>query len=180
MKDEREILTREHISKKLVRDAKITMLRSVVYFVIGTLVWALLFLKFPPDKISTFLKTLAFIGLAVACLFFFVRGVLRAIWARHGEFEVKEDTLTEVKEAQFSLWQLILSGRLFTRSNYNHIFRFKSGKRFVANYGEYINTGVNAAAGFSLVGDTFFLVFYHNNPQKVLWIYSTKIYNYKS
>ena len=179
MKDDREILTREHISKKLIRDSKITMLRSVVYFVLGALVWELLFFKFPPDKLFTFLKTLVFLGLVVACLFFFVRGALRASWARRGEFEVKEDILTEVKEAKFSIWQMLLSGQIFSRFNYNHIFRFRSGKRFVANCAEHVKTSVNAAAGFSLVGDTFFLVSYINDPQKILWIYSTKIYNYR-
>jgi len=29
------------------------------------------------------------------------------------------------------------------------------------------------------VGDTFFLVSYINDPQKILWIYSTKIYKYR-
>ena len=176
MKDQREALTRDHIAKKLTRESKHTMLRSVLFFILGALFQGVLFMAYAPSKD---IRSLAFGGLGAACIFFFGRAVLRIIAVRHGKFDVVEDTLSEIKESRFNLLRALLSKVLFSRSNYDHIFRFESGKRFVANCGELVNTGVDVAANFSMVGDTFYLVSYSYNPKKILWIYSTKIYNYE-
>ena len=63
---------------------------------------------------------------------------------------------------------------------FRHIFKFKSGKIFVANAEEYKNTRLDTAAEFSLRGDNFYLVFYNDSPNKIILLFSSKTYNYKA
>lgn len=186
MRDERQILTREHIYNKLIREAKRSMLGSIMMLVLGSLILGIMsfvFLGAANDNNFTALTILEMIlsaAFVLTCGFFFVRALWRLFKAKHGEFTVFEDTLTEIEDNKFSLWQLFLSGNLFSQANYNHIFKFKSGKKFIANSSEFQNTHIDTAAQISLIGDHFILVYYNDVPEKVIWIYSNKIYNYKS
>lgn len=184
MRDEREVLTREIISQKLIREAKRSMVGSVLMLLLGALALGMLHVMslYASPSVSSIAVIAEIVLDAIfvgACIFFFVRGALRMSKARHGEFSVVEDSLLDIQEDRFSLWQMLLTGRIFDRSNYVHIFKFQSGKKVVVNSDEYQNTGLDAAAKFSLPGDTFFLVFYKDSPEKIVLLYSSKIYNYK-
>ena len=184
MKDEREILTREYILKKLTRDAQKSMVSALLTLVLGVVMFLILCamqgMTGPsvslPFIISEAILTVAFVAV---CIFFLARGAQRKGRAMRGEFSVVEDALLEVKEDRPSFWRMLVTGRIFDRSNFIHVFTFQSRKTFVANSGEYQNTSVDTAARYSLPMDTFYLVFYDDAPQKVVWIYSTKIYVYK-
>ena len=187
-KDEREILTRPTIQKKLIYEAKRSMIGSLLMCILGTMVFGMMslillfsnYVTFATKLIVSILVSLYFI----ACAFFFIRAILRMIKAKRGNFTVVEDMLEEIKDNRFSILQLIMYGGMHTlfggKSHLNHIFKFKSGKIFVANAEEYKNTKLGAAAEFSLPGDTFFLVFYNDNPNKIILLFNSKIYTYKN
>ena len=178
--DERETLTRNIIFQKLLREAKRSMVGSVLFFVFGSLVLGMMYFMFVPrSKAFAMFQAVSFVILAALCLVFFVRGALRMGKANRGEFSVEKDILIDVKDNQLNVWRLLITGRIFSRSNYDHIFHFESGKTFVANSDEYQSTSLDATARFSLSGDPFFLVFYNDSPEKIVLLYSSKLYNYK-
>lgn len=91
--------------------------------------------------------------------------------------------MVSVQDNVFSLWRGIVnsgSGYGRRKDDCEHIFEFESGKRFVVGASRYGNTGIDATAEFSLEGDRFFLVYYNDAPDKLIFIFSAKIYNYKS
>lgn len=65
------------------------------------------------------------------------------------------------------------------KAHLNYVFKFQSGKMFIANAEEYKNTRLGMVAEFSLPGDTFFLVHYNGSPDKIILLYISKLYNYK-
>lgn len=184
-KDEREILTRQNILKKLIYEAKRSMVGSLLMCVLEAVIFGMMSLLLLTQSYVT-IATKLIVGILIAlyfiaCAFFFIRAILRMIKAKRGNFTVVEDILTEVTDNQFNFFQLIIyGGRLGNKAHLRHIFKFKSGKIFVANAEEYKNTKLGTAAEFSLPGDTFFLVFYNDNPNKITLLFSSKIYTYKN
>ena len=187
MKDEREILTRQTIFKKLTYEAKRSMIGALLMCILGSIVFGMMSLiLLTPSYVTKATKLIAGILMAIffiACAFFFVRALLRMIQAKHGNFTVAEDVLIDIKDNQLSILQLILYGGKHTlfgnKSHLKHVFKFKSGKIFVANAEEYKNTRLETTAEFSLPGDNFYLVFYNDSPNKIILLFSSKTYNYK-
>lgn len=185
MKDEREILTREIISQKLKRDAKRSVVGAVLMLIPGALVAGLMHamtqLASPsPSLLALLAEIVVDAAFVTACAVFFVRGILQLNRVRRGEFSVTEDILLSIEDNRLSFGQMLLTGRLFDRSNYVHDFKFLSGKRFVIGSEQSRNTHLSAAAGFSLPEDAFLLVSFNAFPDKVVWIYSCKIYHCKT
>ena len=188
MKDEREILTRQIIFKKLTYEAKRSMIGTLLMCILGSIVFGMMSLiLLTPSYVTKVTKLIAGILMAIffiACAFFFVRALLRMIKAKHGNFTVVEDALIEIKNNKLSIAQLILNGGMHTlfgnKSHLKHIFKFNSGKIFIANAEEYKNTRLETAAEFSSPGDNFYLVFYNDSPNKIILLFSSKTYNYKA
>ena len=185
-KDEREILTRQSVLKKLIYEAKRSIVGSLLMCILGAVFFgALSLILLSPSYVT--IVTRIIVGVLVSlyfivCAFFFVFALLKIFKAKRGEFTVVEDTLTEIKDNQFNFMQLIIHGGFYTllgnKAHLNHIFCFQSGKAFIANVEEYKNTRLGTAAEFSLPGDTFFLVSYNDNPNKIILLFSSKTYNY--
>ncbi len=188
MKDERKILTRDIIYQKLLIDAKRTIGMRVLIFILSTLFFGMLYLiALRSGVLAAIIVTGAFFAFeTVSCIFIVVRALLRTIKARRGEFSIIDDSVIEVEDNKLSIYQLLSNVWLhgifgfFPKSNYYHIFKFESGKKFVANREEYRNTHIDTIAQVSLPGDHFFTVFYNDAPEKIILFYSDKIYNYKA
>lgn len=187
IKDEREILTRQVITKKLIYEAKRSMIGSLMICILAALLFGMLNIMWfgfsdVPSAIRIIINLLQ-LPVYLACAFFFIRGIINICKVNRDAFTVVEDILTEIEDNQLSLKQLILYGGydilLGSKSHLRHIFKFRSGKVFIANAEEYKNTGLAAAAEFSSVGDSFFLVFYNDSPDRIILLFSSKIYNYK-
>lgn len=184
MKDEREVLTRQIVSNKLIWEAKRSMIGSLLMCILGAVVLGMMCLiLLTPSYVTTVTKLIVslFISLYfIVCIFFFARALFRMFMAKGGDFTVAEDILTEVNDNQLSIIQLLMHGGIHTlfgnKAHLNHVFRFKSGKMFIANAEEYKNTRLGAVAEFSLPGDSFFLVFYNNSPNKIVLLFSSKTY----
>ena len=187
MRDEREILTRQIISKKLIYEAKrsmvgallISILCAIIFGMINLLLLSAHFIS-PTTKLVVNLLQLP---VYVICAFFIVRAIINIVKIKRDAFTVVEDELVYVKDNEFSLLQLILYGGRHTlfgnKSHLRHIFEFKSGKKFVANVEEYKNTKLGSAAQFSMPGDSFFIVFYNDAPNKIILLFSSKTHTYK-
>ena len=130
MKDEREILTRQSIQKKLIYEAHRSLVGSLLMCFLGAIVYGFMFLLsheiFAAKLIVSIFASLYFI----VCAFFFVRAILRMIRAKHGNFTIVEDVLTEIKDNEFSMIQFLLYGGrhsfLGNKSHLNHVFKFQS------------------------------------------------------
>jgi hypothetical protein len=188
MKDEKEILTQQIVFKKLMYEAKRSVVGCLLMCVLGAVFFGMLSLiLLSPSYVTVITKIIVGILSSlyfIVCAFFFVRALLRMIKAKQGAFTVVEDVLTEIKDNQFSLIQLIIHGGfdalLGNKAHLNHVFHFQSGKIFIANVEQYKNTRLGTAAEFSLPGDNFFLVFYNDSPNKIVLLFSSKIYTYKN
>ena len=66
-----------------------------------------------------------------------------------------------------------------TKAWHDHVFKFESGKTFVANSAEYQTTHLDTAAQVSSKGDSYITVFYNDAPDKIILLYSTKMFVYK-
>ncbi len=185
-KDEREILTRQMVFHKLAREAKRSMVGTLLICFLGIVLFGMMSLmSLSLPYVTTKTKILAILPIPlhiIICAFFLVRALLRLFKAKRGEFTVVEDVLTEVTDNQFNLIQLIMYGGRHTllgnKAHLRHVFQFESGKTFIANAEEYKNTRLGTAAQFSSPGDSFFLVFYNDSPSKIILLFSSKIYNY--
>ena len=189
MKDERELLTRQLILKKLTWESKRSIVNSLLIFLLSGLFFGifilLLAVGLPPDAgIVKFIPLILFIPVVMTCAFSLVRALLRMHKANRGDFTVAEDVLAEIRDNEFSLTQLIRYGGIHTfmgdKSHLRHVFQFESGKTFIANVQEYRNTRLGVAAEFSYPGDRFFLVFYNDSPNKIILLFSSKTYNYRN
>ena len=187
MTDERDILTRSIIAKKLQREAKRSMVGAALMCLMGTVFGGALLLLDPSHSTANAGDVL--IGALVAlwslgCLIVFVRGLLRVCRARRGAFTVTEEALTEIRDHQFSLWRLMLFGGWHTllgdRSHRYHRFQFESGKTFIAHADGSKNTRLGAAAEFSLAGDRFYLVCYDDRPSSIVLLFSARTHTYKA
>ena len=185
MKDEREVLTRELVSQKLKREAKRTMFGALMTFILGSIFFGLVSLMVlavskPGSIAPAVVSSVLFSALAVYCVVMLILAAIKLGKTGRGEFTVYEDVLVEIKDDQLNVFLALLSGRIFDKDSYEHIFKFESGKTFVANSGEYRNTRLGASADFSLPGDVFYTVFYNDSPNKIVWFYSSKSYRYKA
>ena len=196
-KDEREILTRQSVSQKLIYEAKRSIFTNLFCVFIEILLFGMFYLVLSFADASLVIRILRITALIsmvlcfTGCAVSVVRSILNICKTRRGDFTVFQDGLTEIKMDKinfsryfFKLIYLLICGGLFRffldRSHYQHIFQFQSGRTFIANAEEYKNTRLGTAAEFSLPGDTFFLVFYNDNPNKVILLFSAKIYAYKA
>ena len=187
MRDEREILTRQIISKKLTYEAKRSMVGALLICILCALVFGmfnlLLLSAHHVSPIAKIVVILLQLPVYVICAFFIVRAIINIVKIKRDAFTVVEDELVYVKDNEFSLLQLILYGGRHTlfgnKAHLRHVFEFKSGKKFVANVEEYKNTRLGVAAQFSMAGDSFFVVSYDNSPDKIILLFSSKTYTYK-
>ena len=145
MKDEREILTRQIILKKLKWETKRSIVNSLLIFLLSGLFCGifslLLAVGLPPNAgIVKFLPLIFFMPVFIIGAFSFIRALLRMHKANRGDFTVAEDVLAEIRDNEFSFIQLIRYGgrRTFMgdKSHLRHVFRFESGKTFIANVQE--------------------------------------------
>ncbi|MBQ9086371.1 MAG: phage holin family protein [Clostridia bacterium] len=185
MRDERELLTRQTIQRKLEREAKHSIVGTVLILFLGLVVLGVMFLLLAAvapmiSTVTVAVETVLVAIFVLVCILFMIRGASRLSRARKETFSVIEDELGEVCENHLNLWRLLLTGRLFDRSCYEHVFEFKSGKKYVVNCSENQNTSLDAVAKFSLPGDKFYLVFYTDSPEKVVLLYASKLYRYQA
>ena len=189
MKDEREILTRQAILKKLVYEAKRSIVSSLLIFFLESLIFGMFYLALSLADESLVIRTIRIIDIILmvlcftGCAVFIVRSVLNIRKARRGDFTVVEDVLTEIHDNKINIINLIILGVEYILSGYKyhleHVFKFRSGKTFIANAEAYKNTRLDAAAQFSSPEDIFFLVFYNDRPNKIILLFSSKTYIYK-
>ena len=171
----------------MIYEAKRSMIGSLLMCIAGAILWGMLSLMLLGASHTTATARIILGGFFsiwfIACAFFFVRALFKMLKAKRGEFTVVEDVLTEIKDNQLSLMQLIIYGGRHTlfgnKAHLNHIFHFQSGKIFIANVEEYKNTRLGATAEFSLPGDSFYLAFYNDSPNKIVLLFSSKTYSYK-
>ena len=192
MKDERELLTKSKIAEQLAWEVQRTILSAAILCVITSLLLPLLcrlLMMLLESKAPGALAWLA----ALPGLILFTISVTRSLMqlgkARRGEFLVVEDVLTDVQADRLnrrraflygdsSLWNRVLFGRWYDLSCYEHIFSFQSGRRYIATAQEYQGSRLETVADFSLPGDTFILAVYEDAPQKIVLLFSAKIYRY--
>lgn len=187
MKDQREVLTRNIIQQKLIRDAKRSMMGALFAFIFGAIaLWgAYLFASMSSVLVDLGLSSVIpwLVALPFTANFFFIlaRALLRLGKARHGDFTVFEDTVEYVDANKPTIHRRLIGTGWDrnSKSYFNHIFQFTSGKKFVANSGEYANTHLDTAAQFAMGGDTYFTVFYNDAPKRIILLYSSKFYDYK-
>lgn len=184
MKDEKEVLTRQTIFQKLIRECKRSMVGAVLMLFFGALIFGMQYLlvigSLPtvPPAVKV-IETVFIVGFVGVCAFFFLRAVLRLGKARREEFLVVEDRLENMYDERPNILRMLLTGRISNPSNYDHVFKFESGRKFTVNCGEIRNSRLDTVAKFSLAGDVFYLVCYKNSPEKIVWLYASKIYDYK-
>ena len=187
MRDEREILTRQIISKKLIYEAKRSMVGALLLYILCAPVFGMFNLVLlSAHYVSPTTKTVVILlklPVYAVCVFSFVRAIVNICKTNKGAFTVTEEELISVRDNEFSLLQLILYGGrgiIFgNKSHLRHVFEFESGKKFVANAEEYKKTRLDVAAQFSMPGDTFFIVCYNDAPSKIILLFSSKTHSYK-
>ena len=191
MKDKREILNRDIIQQKLIREAKsliigATLLLVPISIVLGLLYLVVCYSTSPNSFLSIFLLV-ALIGSAIIFGIDIIRGAIQLCKACRGEFTIVEESLIKMENFKFSFWQLFLRfdlrfpiRSLIHRPYFNHIFEFESGRKYIVNADEYKEAHANTAAQISQVGDKLIVVSYNDNPKKVIRIFSSKIYHYKA
>jgi uncharacterized membrane protein YdcZ (DUF606 family) len=186
MKDERRPLNRKIMHEKLIYEAKRSIVGSLLILFLSSVVYGMLCLVLTMGLPSTRpILIIAWIagGLFGICyLVYLVRGVLALVKAQSASFTVAEESLVGVETDQFSWHKLLISFNLrqfFQGRHFNYIFLFESGKKFVADSGEYQNTHLDTAAKYSLEGDRFFVVTYDDAPDKIVLLFSAKTYQYQ-
>ena len=189
MKDERELLTRQRISERLAWEAKHSVLGNAIACGALTLFLVIHCCLLIPKTYAA-LAWLAVLPGVIGFIPPSVRSLSQLGKVRRGEFAIVEDSLIDVRTDQlnkkrafffgdFSIWNKLLLGRGYSYDCYEHVFQFKSGRRFVANAQTYRGTRLETVADFSMAGDIFFLVIYQDDPQKIVLLYSSKIYRYQ-
>lgn len=187
MEDERKVLTKDIVREKLVREAKRAIIGPTFIFLLGFIVLGLpgiLLVKTMPS-LSLFGAVLgfAFCGLAFVCAFKIKRGSKLFGEAGCGDFVIAEERLAKIDDHKLSVWQALLRFDIrfpiITKDYYEHIFEFESGKKFVVNAGEYKDTHIGAVAQFSQIGDVLLVVSGADAPEKIIMLFSPKIYKYQ-
>ena len=191
MHDNRENLTRDIIQQKLIREAKRPIIGATLLLVPVSIVLGLTYLlvgySTSPNSFPSIFLLVALLGFAIICGIDMIRGAIHLGKARRGEFTITEESLTKIEDFKFSFWQFFLRfdirfpiTSLIHRPYFNHVFEFESGKKFIVNAAEYKETHVNTVAQISHIGDKLIVVSYNNAPDKIIMIFSSKIYNYKA
>ena len=191
MKDTREILTRDILQQKLIQEAKHLIIGATLLLVPISIILGLTYLvvcySTSPNSFPSIFLLVAIIGATIIFGIDIIRGAIQLCKARQGEFSIAEESLIKIEAFKFSFWQLFLRFdlrfpilSLIHRPYFNHIFEFESGRKYIVNADEYKDAHVNTAAQISQVGDTLLVVSYNDNPQKVIRIFSSKIYHYKA
>lgn len=183
MKDEKELLTRKTVFEKLVRDSKRFIISVLIQLAVYLLFCGIAYLSLTAIFSGAYIVAIVIECLllvpAIEFLYLIIRELLRIKRATDGEFTISEDCLQKVETAKPNLWRIFLRGRLLSKINFDHVFEFRSGKKFVANCAEHRNTRINAAASFSAPGDLFYVVCFNNSPNTIVWIYSAQTHKYK-
>lgn len=186
MKDERRVLTREIIRDKLINEAKRAIVGCVLVMCLDLFVFGIGYLLFlitlSPSHPAMIIWAVAGGGTLIVCLAGIVKAVKLQTKAKQGSFTVVKERLLDVKANKLNLRRhlTILDVNLFlTRDNFYHVFLFESGKTFIANSEENQYTHVDTAANYSLAGDHFFIVYYNDTPDKIVLIFSDKMYQYQ-
>ena len=191
MKDNREILTRDILQQKLIREAKHLIIGATLLLIPISIAFGLLYLlacvTTSPNSFLSIFLLVALIGAAIIFGIDIIRGAIQLCKARQGEFAIAEESLIKIEAFKFSFWQFFLRFdlqfpilSLIRRPYFNHIFEFESGRKYIVNADEYKETHVNTVAQIAQVGDTLIVVSYNNNPRKIIKIFSPKIYHYKA
>lgn len=191
MKDEREILTRDIIQQKLIREAKRPIIGATLLLIPVSIVFGLMYLlacvTTSPTSFPSIFLLVALVGFAIICGIDIIRGTIHLGKARRGEFSIGEENLIKMEDFKFSFWQFFLRfdirfpiSSLIHRPYFNHVFEFQSGKKFIVNAAEYKETHVNTAAQISHIGNKLIVVSYNNTPEHIVMLFSPKIYNYKA
>ena len=190
MTDEREILTRDTIQQKLIREAKRPIIGSALILLPVSVVFGLMYLLAcvitSPSSFPSIFLLVVLAGCAIIFGIDMIRGAIHLGRARRGSFSVVEENLIKIEDHKFSFWQFLLRfsfrypiSSLIHRPYFNHVFEFESGKKFIVNAAEYKETHVDTAAQISHVGDKLIVVSYDDAPEKIIMLFSPKIYNYK-
>ncbi len=191
MKDEREILTRDIIQQKLIREAKRRAIGSALILFPILVAFGLMYLlaiaTTSPTSFPAILLLVVLVGVVIIFGIDILRGTIQLHKARKGNFSIAVESLVKMEDFKFSIWQFLLRFdlrfpilSLIRRPYYNHIFTFENGKKFVANAYDYEKTHINTAAQISNDGDKMIVVVYNDTPEHIIMLFSTKIYNYKA
>ena len=127
MKDEKEVLIRQTVYQKLIRECKRSMVGSFLLSLFGALIFGMQYLLVVCSSSSVplvvhVIEAVAFVGFVGACAFFFLRAVLRLGKARREELLVVEDRLESMYDERPNLLRMLLTGRISSLSNYDHVF----------------------------------------------------------
>ncbi len=191
MNDNRENLTRDIIQQKLIREAKRPIIGATLLLIPVSIVFGLMYLVVrvttSPNSFPSIFLLVALLGFAIICGIDMIRGAIHLSKARRSEFSIVEESLTNMEDCEFSFWQFFLRFDLrfpvrsfIHRPYFNHVLEFESGKKFIVNAAEYKETHVNTVAQISHIGDKLIVVFYNDAPEKIIMLFSPKIYQYKA
>ena len=186
MKDERTIITYASVQKKLFREATRSIVGSASILIMGGIFFLMLYLiadSALPKPFAPLIVGIPAAILLIVCLFGGIKGLVQLLRAQGGNFTVLEDELRTMESNKFSLARFLLTfPNVFptnTKAWHDHVFIFESGKTFVANSAEYQTTHLDTAAQVSSKGDSYITVFYNDAPDKIILLYSTKMFVYK-
>lgn len=183
--DERDVITRPFVASRLAREGK--------FQIIGALIPLLpeVALAFLTAHLAERVAAPDFVFPAVLATLLALFAVLAAVHilpalsllrlARSGRFTVQEDELLEVKDDHYSLLRaLFYSPSAFSRRDSAvDIFRFVSGRTYTVASSQNRGTRLDAAAKFSTTGDRFYVVVADDRPEKLLLLYSQKVFVYR-
>ena len=191
MNDQKEILTRDIVQQKLIGEAKrraigAALILAPILVALG-LMYLLAIATTSPTSFLAIFMLVALVGAIIISGIDILYGSIQLYKARKGNFSIAVESLVKMEDFKFSIWQFLLRFdlrfpilSLLQRPYYNHIFEFESGKKFVANAYDYKETHVNTAAQISNVGEKMIVVVYNSNPDRIIMLFSPKIYNYKA
>lgn len=183
MSDKREVITKETVKKDLLRDSKSEVLSCIIdtvslgWMPMLILVFGICIIKSPRNGVEYMLN--AFFYIAALVLFAYLLAVwYRAITTVHivrkGEFEIVEDTLNTISEDEFFESDYIEKVRrrmyLVRRYPIEDAFYFSQYGRVHAS---------KKVSAYSMRGDKFYLVILPRKNDKVVKMYSSRIYRYE-
>lgn len=181
--DKRERITKETIKADLLEDLKNERNECIfdtIYCAI-LLFFAILFLSEPPfwrDMVSVFIYATVIIFIVAALVFLiFVwhRFISRQKSIKNGSFIIVEDTLDVISEDEFR--QSSLPSFRDRMRHHRRIVQIEDAFYF-SQYGR-VSVKKNVSA-FSMRGDSFYLVLLPKKENKILRIYSARLYQYEN
>jgi hypothetical protein len=175
--DQREVITRTDIGKKLKKDA----VRDLVWLLVAAVfaaqyVWLIFFEPemFRGRHLIVYIMAGAAAALVIWGGISMVYNHVRLVYALFaGKYTVTEDTFCQFELRDVPWYQS-------SRHHVNdYVFSFASGKTYKVSNLEYNRTRLGYAAQFSKEGEKFYLVSADYKPDKVLLIYSGTLYRYE-